>query len=298
MNVFISGASGFIGGHLTSQFLQRGDNVTVVIRPSSQLELPGNPPLEKLATFVYDGTTESMIKAMSFMEHDLVFHLASLFKAEHRSEDVADLISGNLLFGTQLVEAMAATRTAKLINTGTSWQHYLDEKYNPTCLYAASKQAFESLLRYYAECEGLSVTTLKLFDTYGPFDKRAKLLALLLKVAREQTPIDMSPGDQLISLVYVDDVVDAFMMAGTRLLNEQDSGMNEYAIAAENPVSLRELVETVSRVLGLPISVNWGGRPYRNREVMVPWAGGNSLEGWHPKVALAEGIERVIAADV
>ena len=53
------------------------------------------------------------------------------------------------------------------------------------------------------------VVTLKFFDTYGPADRRPKLLNLLLAAAATQVPLAVSPGQQMIDLVHVDDAVGA-----------------------------------------------------------------------------------------
>ena len=144
-----------------------------------------------------------MINIVNEANPEIVFHLASLFLAQHTLEDIERLVQSNLLFGVQIAEAITLQGVTKLINTGTSWQHYENEDYNPVCLYAATKQAFEDMLKFYVEASKLKVITLKLFDTYGPDDSRPKLFTLLRKVAQEQTELAMSPGEQLIDLVYM-----------------------------------------------------------------------------------------------
>jgi hypothetical protein len=53
------------------------------------------------------------------------------------------------------------------------------------------------------------------------------------------------------------------------------------------------VVELYARVTGRPIEVVWGGRPYRDREVMVPWTGPR-LPGWRPRIALADGLRTLV----
>ena len=103
----------------------------------------------------------------------------------------------------------------------------------------------------------------------------------------------MSPGEQLIDLVYIDDVVDAFLLAANRLEWNEVIGHEAYGVSSERPISLKELVTIYCRVTGADISVEWGGRPYRPREVMVPWKAGKSLPGWRPKVGLEDGLRRM-----
>jgi nucleoside-diphosphate-sugar epimerase len=220
---------------------------------------------------------------------EIVFHLASVFLASHKPTDVSRLIEGNIEFATQLVDAMIAHNVSKLINTGTSWQYYQSEEYNPVNLYAATKQAFESILQYYIEACGLSVATLLLYDTYGPRDPRAKLISVLWECALSQRPLRMSPGAQLIDLVYIDDVLDAFVRV-VDVVDLHECGHRHFSVSSGNPVSLRKIVAIFEEVSGLPISVDWGERPYRFREVMCPYVGYKPVPGWKAKVALREGL--------
>ena len=289
----VTGATGFVGSHLVRRLIKEGWETHIVTRPSSSLTQLGDVR-SKIIVHQHDGTTKSMISIVNEANPEIVFHLASLFLAQHTSEDIERLVQSNLLFGVQLAEAMVSKGVTKLVNTGTSWQHYENEDYNPVCLYAATKQAFEDMLKFYVEVSELKVITLKLFDTYGPDDFRPKLSTLLRKVAQEQTELSMSPGEQLIDLVYIDDVVEGYLLAARRLMdNKVSSGMEKYAISSGKPISLKELAVLYGKVVKRPMPINWSGRPYRLREVMVPWNKGKRLPGWNPEVELVEGIRRM-----
>jgi nucleoside-diphosphate-sugar epimerase len=203
-------------------------------------------------------------------------------------------VEANVLFGTQVLEAMARHHIPYLVNTGTSWQHFLNQSYSPVNLYAATKQAFEDILRFFVQSGSLTAITLKLFDTYGAGDPRRKLFALLREAARSQQPLAMSAGEQFINLVHVDDVARAFLVAANRLFSGLVAGHEVYAVSSGNPIPLRELVELCERVGGVPIPVAWGKRPYRQREVMEPWSTGETLPGWFARIGLAEGLRSIL----
>jgi len=286
----ITGATGFVGSHLVKRLVKEDWDVHIIVRGQSGLDIISEIK-EKLTIHIYDETTDNVIGILDKVKPKIVFHLASLFLAEHQSKDIEQLIKSNLLFGTQLVEAMAINGVYKLVNTGTSWQHYNNEDCSPVNLYAATKQAFEAILKFYAEATPLRAITLKLFDTYGPNDIRPKLFNLLKRVAEEQKPLAMSPGEQLIDIVYIDDVVDAFVMAAERLMNDKVEHYEDYAVSSGSPLKLRDLVKIYEEVIGRKLPIEWGGRPYRAREVMVPWNRGKVLAGWKAKVNLKDGIK-------
>lgn len=286
----VTGATGFVGSHLARRLVREGWQVHILSRTGSRL--PDVPEFAHVTNHVHEGSTESMVRCLAQAKPDVVFQLASLFLSQHASNDIESLIQSNVLFGNQLLEAMKVNEVCCLVNTGTSWQHYNNENYNPVCLYAATKQAFEAILEYYVQACDMKAITLKLFDTYGPDDPRPKLFYLLSKAAKSGEPLDMSPGEQLIDLVYIDDVVEAYLLAAIRLLDGNVSQHECYAVSSGQPMPLRKLVDLYAEVNKQTVSVNWGARPYRYREVMVPWINCQGIEGWKPKITIAVGIQR------
>lgn len=290
----VTGATGYVGSKLCERLLVEGWQVHVMVRATGR-SLPA--ALREVVTHRYDGSNQSLLEAVSAAQPSVVFHLASLFIAEHRTEQVTDLIHSNVLFGTQLAEACARSGVRRFINTGTSWQHYRSDAYDPVCLYAATKQAFEDILDFYANAFDMRVVTLKLFDTYGPGDPRPKLVNLLLKTLHSGEPLGMSPGEQLLDLVHIDDVTRAFSLCAQHLLRNQAPQPHErYAVSSGKPLSVRQLVALLELLSGKRLNVTFGARPYRGREVMQPWTDGAWLPGWRPEMEMALGLAAVLAA--
>ena len=287
----ITGATGFVGSHLARRLVVEGWDVHVVVRPHSDLASLADVRSE-IKVHVHDGTTEGIIDIISLASPRTVFHLASLFLVQHEPKDIASLLNSNVLFSVQLAEAMVTNNVHRLVNTGTSWQHYKNRDYDPVNLYAATKQAFEDILAYYSAATPLCVITLQLCDTYGQNDPRHKLFNLLAKASKSGEPLLMSPGEQLIDLVYIDDVVEAYLYSA-RLLEDAISGHQVYAVSSGNPIKLRDLVTSYEKIVGTSVPVVWGRRPYRPREVMSPWTQGKVLDGWSPRVSLVDGIRRI-----
>lgn len=288
----VTGSTGFIGSNLVRRLVSEGWETHVLIRPTSdfdQIEDIKN----KINFHYYSGEVESLVNIIKEIKPTVVFHLASLFLANHSSEDIDRLISSNILFPAQLIEAMAKNDCRNLINTGTSWQHYNSNEFNPVNLYSATKQAFEDILAFYIKAKSIKCITLKLFDTYGPKDSREKLIKTLINISASGETLSMSPGEQQIDLVYIDDVVDAFILAAHRLMQGKVSSHEQYSVSTGAPISLRDLVNILSEVFVRPINVAWGARPYRPREVMVPWVGGVWLDGWYPKFTLDKGLRLI-----
>lgn len=297
MRILVTGATGFVGGHLVKRLLAERHEVHIAVRPSTDLDTFGDD-LHKLVSHRHNATTNSMIDIIESAQPDAVIHVASLFLGEHQSENVDDLIRSNVLLSTQLAEAMAVNDVNLLINVGTSWQHFEDADYNPVNLYAATKQAFRSILSFYVETGKLKVINLELFDTFGPNDQRGKIFALLDRLRKTGESLAMSPGDQMIDPVYIDDVAEAFVVALNRLRTGQVESEETYSVKSDNPVQLRELAIIYEEVTGATLNIEWGGRPYRGREVMQLWSRGETLPDWTTKISLQEGIKKVTQSDV
>jgi nucleoside-diphosphate-sugar epimerase len=300
VKILVTGATGFVGGHFVKRLIQENHEVHVLIRPTSNLSaFEDNADPVKVHRF--NGSTDGMIDLVREANPDVVAHLAALYIGEHQSDDVENLVNSNLLFPVQLAEAMSVNKVQKMINVGTSWQHFDDAEFNPVNLYAATKQAYRALLRYYVETSETRIIHLELFDTYGPDDHRGKLFSLLDGIRKSGDKIAMSPGEQRLDPVYIDDVIDAFMIALEQLNIESfdtTHGQETYSVCTGAPVSLRELVKVYEDVIGQSLDIEWGGREYRAREVMLPWSLGGTLPGWAPRISLVNGIRRTLQDDV
>jgi CDP-paratose synthetase len=295
MKLLISGATGFIGKNLTERLFQENNSVYAIVRPSTKKSAL-HPHVK---VYVFDGNINDLITFLETEKFDGIVHLASLFLGNHKSEDVTELVQSNVLFSTSLLEAATKSNTPWFINTGTYTQHYKNKKYSPVNLYSATKQAFESIAQYYIETASTVFVTIKLFDTFGPGDTRPKIINLWSNVIKTNSTLDMSPGEQIININYIDDVVDGYMRMIT-LLSKKDAKKNHgktFIISASKNFTLKKLAKIFEKATKRTLTINWGGKPYREREVMVPWNKGEKIPGWKPKTSIEDAIKKTIGTD-
>ena len=292
MRILVTGASGFIGSALVARLVALNEDVHVIARQHSDASVLAR----SVGIHRHDGSTADLVTTLQKLQPDVVVHLASLFLADHTPEQVSSLIQSNLLFGCQLLEAMRQARVQRIVNTGTCWQHFETEGVRPVNLYAATKQAFEVLLDFYHDAYDISQVTLKLCDTYGPGDRRRKLINILLEAALSGDKVDMSPGEQILDLTYIDDIGLAYERAIALLMSTESKRSQEFLISGSRH-SLREVAAIVEAVTGRRIHSAFGARPYRRREVMVPIAAIEpGLPGWAPAFDLKAGLARMLEA--
>jgi nucleoside-diphosphate-sugar epimerase len=259
----VTGATGFIGGHLVRHLARLGWKVHALSRQVST-----DSDIAIAATWhSYDGDYESVSRAVASTKPDVVFHLASLFLSEHKPEQIDALVNANLRFGMHLLEAMHQHNVRRLINTGTSWQHYNNADYDPVNLYAATKQAFEAIVDYYCNAHQFSAITLKLFDTYGPGDIRQKLIPYVKNCLNSGKVLELSDGLQIISLVHVDDVVDGFNHATTLLVTAQHQ---RFGLAHPDHLSIKDVINRMIPKDHMGLKVVWGAKSKPPRQMTSP----------------------------
>jgi nucleoside-diphosphate-sugar epimerase len=298
MNIVLTGATGFIGKHLIKALQKVNHKVYAIVRLDSDISY-----LENNGVYYHidNGNTKNLNLFFKNQRIEGVVHLASCFIAEHKPDDIERLMQSNLSFGTRVLEATMETGIKWFINTGSSWQNYncLDD-YSPVNLYAATKEAFQTIAKYYTSVSQLLFVTIKICDTYGTDDTRKKILNLWHEAIKSGNSLDMSPGYQKIDTVHIRDVVRAYL-ALIQLIEFSDNKelQNEsFAVTSGNPVTLRELATIFEQVTSRRLKINWGKRDYRTREVMIPWTSGKTVPSWTPLVGLEEGIRDLINEQV
>ena len=277
----LTGVTGFLGGYTARCLIADGWQVAAVVRTSSRTELLPAAVREQIV--FYDAEHMDLREIVREAAPDVVFHLATYYPTIHSYDEIDDLIASNVTFGTKLLDAMDRNNVRRLVYARSSWQHYRGDDYEPANLYAASKEAFDAIVRFYEAANGLQRIGLTLFDTYGEDDRRNKLLAVLPKISAEGKRLALSPGEQQVDFVHAEDAARAFELAGSYLAEGRVELCGDYIVSSGTAVTLRELIRRYECLRGEQMPVDWGARPYRVREVMIPWRGGRILPGWERK---------------
>ncbi len=292
--VIVTGSTGFIGSHLVPFLINKGFKLILPVRESSAVS--------QTVGITYWEISEDWTDFDRLLQktHPCgVIHLATKFLQSHSAENIPEVLQANVEIGTRMLESATKANISWFINIGTYWQHFNGEKYNPVNLYAATKQAFETIACYYQQISPMKFVTLCLNDTYGPGDTRKKLFSLWKDlITNPEIPMQMSEGEQLLDILYIDDVINGIHHLMTMLKNNTfQADTNRFYLTSNALLSLRHAAETFAKVSGSPLNIEWGKRPYRPKEVMYPKCYGIPLPEWHPQVSLEEGIKKFINAE-
>ena len=293
MNILITGATGFIGSNLLKKLIQSNHNLFCTLRENE--DNPYGENKVKSITLHSDNINDP-IKFFEDNKIEGVIHLAAyVLSGNQEPKDIEILVNSNIKFGTILLEVATQANVKWFINTGTYWQNYNSLDYSPVNLYAATKQAFENIAKFYYETNNIMFCTLRLFDTFGKNDTRNKIFNLWDKISKSGEVLDMSCGEQIMDFSYIDDIVDAYILLTDYLHNDSElvKKGDVFYLQSSERYSLKELSKIFEKVTSTKLNINWGGKPYKDREVMEPILSNKIIPGFKHKITLKKGIYKM-----
>jgi nucleoside-diphosphate-sugar epimerase len=320
VRIFLTGATGFIGGHFVTRATPEHQVIGLVRRPNDLSRLTRSPNLEVRVGDLLDRT--SLLPALA--DADCVCHFAGAFRES--GVDEAYFHRVNVEGTANLVSAAHAAGVRRLVHCSTAGIYgrrvpgRIDENHptHPWNAYERSKLDAEEVVRSRAREYGMEYVILRPSSVYGPGDPR--LAKLFRNAARGRFPL-FGSGAGRRHLVHVDDLVDACLRACTL----PQAANQELIIAGPEAVPLKELLETLAalsdrksygpRLPLLPMlalaavtedvcSVLKIEPPlYRRRmdfytsDTEFDCARARAVLGWEPSVHLRQGLEATLRAE-
>lgn len=296
MKILVTGASGYIGSNTCRALIRNGHEPIGLLRTNSSSAL-----LDKYASatkIVRYENYNDLLHIVVQENVEAIVHLAASFSAADNYDSIESLMSDNITFATHLLHSAQKSNLKHFVYACSSWQfndNFERESHN---LYAASKNAFSSILEYFAKTHNINVINLALFDVYGPLDPRTKLFSSLARFADEKRVIELSPGEQILDLIHIDDVSNAFASA-ISYAEKQASLVNEnFAVRTGRVYSLREYLTYFNTISGNQIEFKFGAKDYRENEVMTPPNLTEYLPNWKAHITFEDGLEQMWHAHV
>jgi nucleoside-diphosphate-sugar epimerase len=276
MKVLLFGSNGFLGQSIAKEFGGRGRPVTKgVFRPGNIVQ-----DLEQV---------ERLLVADA---PDIIVNAGASQTASDDANALNDLITSNVLFPASLCALMQKHAPKSIfVNFGTSWQIGDDGKSSPFNAYAASKSAVEPFLDHFA-LAGLRIATLRLYDTYGPNDKRRKVANLVCDAVILRQELGMSACEQVVDLVHIQDVLSAIEATLDHLVGLSEGRHCVFSVRSGKPVEVKEMVSIICEAAEVDVAgiVKFGVLPYRARERFHLYEKTLQPPGWAPQVTLSAGL--------
>lgn len=249
MNILITGATGFIGGFIVDEALNRGMQVWVAIRPTSSRKYLTDPRIQFLELNL--GNKEQMKERMGNLKFDYVVHAAGATKCLHAEDFFRSNTDGTKNLVQALIELQMPLKRFVFVSSLSVYgpvaekQPYreicLNDKPQPNTAYGRSKLAAE---QYIENVSGLPYVILQPTGVYGPRERDYFMMA---KSIKSHTDFSVGYKPQDLTFVYVLDVVQAIFLA----LDCQKTG-GKYMLSDGEVYSSRTFSDLIHRELGKP----------------------------------------------
>ena len=248
MNVLVTGATGFTGGHLARHLKRQGHAVAALVRPESLVKAA---PLTAEGIDVRSGDLVDAAAVRRAVEGvDVVFHIAATYREAGQSDTAYTRINVD---GTRhVLEAALAAGARRVVHCSTGGVHGHIEHppanenapLAPGDVYQRTKLQAEQLASRFGRERGLDVVVARPIGIYGPGDLR--FLKMFRGIARGRFPM-LGSGQVFYHLTYIDDLVAGFELCGS----VPAAAGRTYILAGPRYTTLKELVDLVARELGV-----------------------------------------------
>lgn len=255
MAVLVTGATGFVGGHLTRALARYDKQVIVLYREGSLNKVVDLPSNVKVVALGDEPTVAEFADLLRVQGVTEIYHAATLFSKKHDSSQVSGLIDANIRFGTYLLEASTVAGVRRFVNFSSVWQLALSLDFEAQqTLYSATKEAFLEILKFYASSSDLGVSNFYLNDTYGSYDTRAKLIPMLVSTARDNTAMHIANPTATINLSFVDELVGKVI----EIVGASGRGFASYELRSRDDLQIRQVAQIFTEIAGKPLNVTFG----------------------------------------
>jgi UDP-glucose 4-epimerase len=299
--ILITGGAGFIGSHLVERLVASEARVTVVDNLSAGRLAHLGGGGRQIEHVREDVTRESFSQLVASGSFDCIFHLAGNPYVPPSVEQPWFDFQANLMGTLRLLEGLRGsgrrTRTvvwssAAVYGDGQAGLLSEETATVPISPYGVSKLAADRYVAVYARLYGVAAASLRPFSVYGPRQRKQVVYDLIRKLSPGPAEVEaLGDGTQMRDFSYVSDVVEAALatVVAGRLEGET------YNVASGESCSIRELLETLTALMGVSPQVRWTGavRPGEAQRWFADTARLRGL-GWVPRVPLDEGLRRTI----
>jgi NAD dependent epimerase/dehydratase len=303
----VTGAGGFIGGHLCARLVLEGASVRGFVRYNSRsshgtldwldASIAGEVDVVRGDLRDYESVAQAMVGS------DVVIHLGAQIAIPYSYVNPRDFFETNVLGALNVAQAALQNDVALLVHTSTSEVYGTartvpiteEHPLEPQSPYAASKLAADKLMDSYHRTFDLPVVILRPFNTYGPFQSARAVISTIISQALDSNEVHLGSLAPRRDLTFVDDTVAALVAASAAT----DAVGRTVQLGTGTEVSVQEMVDLVGRLMGkelLPIEDPDRIRPPNSEVTRLVSDPSLALEllGWRAQTDLPEGLSRTI----
>ena len=309
-NVFVTGATGLLGSHLTEELLARGARVTILVRdwvPDSRAVTDGTfQRCQVVRGELEDHAT--LLRVLNEYEIDTVFHLGAQTIVGTAARSAMSTFESNIR-GTwclleaarqcpKLIQRVIVASSDKAYGAHDTLPYTEDAPLQGRFPYDVSKSCTDLISFSYAATYGLPVGVTRCGNLFGAGDLNFNRLipGTIRSALLGERPIIRSDGTFVRDYFYVKDAVEAYLQLAERLPGQGFSG-EAFNFGTETPLSVVEVVRRVLATMGqtelVPTILNEASHEIPNQ--YLDCAKARERMAWRPRHTFEEGLQATVA---
>lgn len=306
--VLVTGASGFIGSHVTERLVQEGFEVRAFVRYNGRDDrgqIDRLPPDVQRSIEVHRGDLkdpEAVRKAVK--GQNWVLHLGALIAIPYSYQNPLDVVQTNVVGTAHVLDACRDSDTIERVVLTSTSEVYGTAQFVPITEthplrgqspYAATKIGSDALGESYFRAFNLPVSILRPFNTFGPRQSARAIIPTIISQALSKPSIRLGSLDPRRDLTYVKDTA-----AGFVAIARCDAALGRVVnIGRGDDLTIGELVEMIGKILGNPIEVETDPdrvRPAASEvgRLLAGTALAQELFGWKSAYTLEQGLAETV----
>jgi len=307
-SIFVTGATGLLGGWLVRRLFDSGADVVCLVRDwVPQCEFVRTQLIEQVKVVRGDVRDQPLLeRVLGEYEVDTVFHLAAQTIVSIANRNPISTFETNIQGTWSLLEACHRSKSVKQIVVASSDKAYGDQERLPydesTPLqgqhpYDVSKSCADLIARAYAKTFALPVAITRCGNFYGGGDLNWNRIVpgTIRSALRGQRPIIRSDGSYIRDYFYVEDGAAAYLLLAERLAENSDLRGEAFNFSNEIQIPVLELVQRILALMGSDLEPDVRSE-IRNeiRHQYLSAAKARRVLGWSPLFNLDEGLQKTI----
>lgn len=301
MNIFITGAEGFVGRNLVN-YLLNNSTFNIYYCDNGQFSVPFQLDSNRLFKVCKD---ISEIQLHNFSGIDVLIHLAAVKKHNSSEDDELDLFNTNFIETRRIFNLASKSNVKQIIFSSSLYASGNLQKLNfsendlpvPSTLYGSSKFFGEACLRELSLTKNISLIALRLYFIFGPHQYYGKgypsvFISTLNALKQNRDPIIINDGKQKLDYLYVDDLSSLIFKA---ILNPI-KGFSLFNASSSNAYEIEYIVTALTKLWNKRFNTSFcavfKGEDFTKGTFR---SGSNLLAkhsfGWNPATSIDEGLE-------
>jgi UDP-glucose 4-epimerase len=313
MRIFITGMTGFLGDKLASKLHERGHHIGTLARNVAASDRPLAANTESMirgeqrsgVSYYYGDLTDylNIYDSLTNFKPDVIIHLGAQTSVAYSFTHITEVLNVNFFGTVNMAEAArrAVPKLKRFIFSGSVEEYGIQTKF-PTketaelraaSPYGVAKIAAEKYLRYLYDAYGFPVIIFRNANSYGrKHNHQFVIESIIYQMYNGKSPIKLGDPTPIRDFVFESDLLVAYVLAtesnDKKLLGESIN------IGTGKAVSIRELVQKITKITRYRGEVKWNSFPKRSLEIprlQIDNSKARKLLKWNPKISLDEGLK-------